>query len=169
MRALISTALISLVCATGFGATIHSSEIHIEPSVVHRVIRLVDKVEARSSQKKLSIVVTDRGMSTDVSPRFNVYLSFASLAEMGNIFADFEINVAAVEFVSAKRTSPGIYVVKTHELRDAGMYEVSQTINASKMFVDEKALRDQCGDRFCDHTLKTTIEVTEKVKKISVK
>jgi chromosome condensin MukBEF MukE localization factor len=140
----------------------------IAASDIEQVIRLVDKKEDGSSHKKLQIVVTDAGMSTDVSPRYTVRLGYASLAEMGNISADFKISDQAFQFVSATRKAPGIYEVKTIEYRDEdGMVDVTHTINATKMFVDEREARKACGDDFCDKELKTSIEVTETAVKQS--
>jgi len=145
--------------------TINSSTLTLSPSSIDKVIRLVDKDQSGSSHKKLSIIVTDRGMSTDVSPRYTVFLGYASLAEMGNISADFEINNQAYKFISASRKSAGVYQIKTLEYRDEGMFEVTQTINATKIFSDENKLRKNCGGDFCDETLKTSISISEIAKK----
>jgi len=45
------------------------------------------------------------------------------------------------------------------------MFEVTQTINATKIFSDENILRKKCGDDFCDETLKTSISISEYAKK----
>lgn len=168
MKKLVVSSLVMLTSASVFAKTVSSSQNQVKPSSIDQVIRLVDKIEQGSSQKKLSVVVEDAGMSTDVSPRYSVYLAYASLAEMGNISADFKINKNAYKFLSATRKSPGIYEIKVIEYRDQdGMVEVTQTIDASKIFSDEKKIRSQCGTDFCEQTLKTTVEVTETAKKQS--
>lgn len=165
MKKLIVCSLI-LMSTSGFAKTVPSSQLQIEPSSIDKVIRLVDKNEAGSSHKKVSIIVEDKGMSTDVSPRYSVYFGYASLAEMGNITADFKINDNAFKFISATRKAPGIYEVKLVEYRDEeGMVEVTQTIDAVKMFSDEEKLRKQCGEDFCDQILKTSVDVKETTKK----
>jgi hypothetical protein len=166
MKKLMALAMVSLVSISAQAKEITSSQLSITPSSIDQVIRLVDKDQAGSSYKKLSIIVTDGGMSTDVSPRFTIYLGYASLAEMGNITADFKITNQAFSFISATRKSAGIYVVKFQEFRDDGMYEVAQTIDTTPMFIEEKKVRSACGGDFCDTVLKTTISVTETAKKL---
>ena len=144
---------------------IQSEQLNLSPSSIDKTIRLVDKNEPGSSHKKLSIIVTDNGMSTDVSPRYQIYLGYASLAEMGNITVDFKISEDAYQFVSASRKSAGIYEVKTVEYRGDGFYDVTLTIDATKVFSDERSLRQSCGDDFCDQMLKSTIKVTETSQK----
>ena len=90
---------------------VKSTEAQINPANIDTVIRLVDKNEPGSSQKKLSIVVTDSGMSTDVSPRYTVYLGYASMAEMGNLTSTFEITNLGYGPVKAERKAAGIYTV----------------------------------------------------------
>lgn len=166
MKKLIISYLVLLMSVSVFAKTVSSSKLQLEPSGVDQVIRLVNKDVLGSSHKKLSIVVVDRGMSTTVSPRYSVFLGYASLAEMGNISADFKINENAFKFLSATRKAPGIYEVKVVEYRDEeGMVEVTQTIDATKMFSDEQKLRKMCGDDFCSQTLITSVEVNETAKK----
>lgn len=166
MKKLVVSALVMVLSLTAKAATVNSSTETIAPSSIHQVIRLVDKREIGSSHKKLSIVVTDGGMSTDVSPRYTVYLGYASMAEMGNIGVDFKITDKAFDFVSATRTAPGIYVVKTVEYREEGLLEVTHTIDATKMFSDEQKARAKCGGDFCDLILKTSVTVTESIKPV---
>ena len=165
MKKTVLMSLVILLSALVQASTIKSEELSIAPSSIDRVIRLVDKHEPGSSHKKLSIIVTDNGMSTDVSPRYQIYLGYAGLAEMGNISADFKISDQAFKFISAIRKSAGIYEIKTVEYRDDGMYNVTQTIDATKVFSDEKALRLSCGGDFCDQTLKSSVVVKESAKK----
>ncbi len=145
---------------------VKSTEAQINPANIDTVIRLVDKNEPGSSQKKLSIVVTDSGMSTDVSPRYTVYLGYASMAEMGNLTSTFEITNLGYGPVKAERKAAGIYtVVVTQILDQVGFAEVTYEVNATQMFIDENKMRDACGGDFCDGTLKSQISV----KQLSVK
>lgn len=164
MKHFLISALIFLTALTAQAKTIQSEELNITPSSIDKSIRLVDKDNLGSSHKKLSIIVTDGGMSTDVSPRYSIYLGYASLAEMGNISTDFKISDQAIQFISASRKSAGIYEIKTVEYRDDGMYDVTTTIDATKMFSDEKKAREACGGDFCDLVLKSSISVTESAK-----
>lgn len=157
--------MLVLVAAVAVQAkTINSNKESISPSEIDQVIRLVDKNEPGTSHKKLSIVVTDQGMSTDVSPRYTVYLAYASMAEMGNISVDFKITDQPFHFLGATRKAAGIYEVKAVEARETGFVEVTYTIDATKMFADEKAERTKCGGDFCDLKLQTSVSVTETSK-----
>lgn len=163
MKHVLLAAAIALTGSLAFGKTILSeASLKLSPSEIDQVIRLVDKKEIGSSHKKLSIVVTDHGMGTDVSPRYSIYLGYASNAEMGNISVDFKISDQAFDFISAKRVSAGIYEVKSVEAREDGFYNVTTTIDATKVFSDDKAARKACGGSFCDLTLKSSVEVSEK-------
>lgn len=165
MNKMLFTSLVVLFSVISQAKAIQSEQLNVSPSSIDKIIRLVDKDQPGSSHKKLSIIVTDNGMSTDVSPRYQIYLGYASLAEMGNITVDFKVSEDAYQFVSASRKSAGIYEVKTVEYRDNGFYDVTLTIDATKVFSDEKTLRQSCGDDFCDQTLKSTIRVTETAQK----
>lgn len=165
-RLLVSIALVFSSFSVSAKTLVSNSKLQIEPAKIDQVIRLADKQEAGSNHKKVSIVVSDNGLSTDVSPRYTVYLGFASLAEMGNISANFKVNDNAYQFVSAQRKAAGIYEVKVIEYRsEVGMVEVTQTIDATRMFIDEQKARKTCGSDFCDQVLNTSVEVTEKTKK----
>lgn len=165
---MILSALVLVISVSGFAKTITSSDEKISAAAIDKVIRLVDKDSPGSSQKKVSIVVEDHGMSTDVSPRYTAYLGFASLAEMGNISADFKITDQIYKFTSALRKSAGIYEIKFTEYRDeVGMIEVTQTIDTTKMFSDEQKMRVQCDTGFCDGELKTSVSVSEVFKKLN--
>lgn len=162
MKKLFVSMLVMVAAAAVQAKTIKSSKESISPSDVDQVIRLVDKNDPGSSHKKLSIVVTDHGMSTDVSPRYTVYLAYASMAEMGNISVDFKITDLPFQFVSATRKGPGIYEVVVIEARETGFVQVTHTIDATQMFADEKKERTKCGGEFCDMLLETSVSVTEK-------
>ena len=158
--------VVLLVSTISQAKIVKSTEAQINPANIDTVIRLVDKNEPGSSQKKLSIVVTDSGMSTDVSPRYTVYLGYASMAEMGNLTSTFEITNLGYGPVKAERKAAGIYtVVVTQILDQVGFAEVTYEVNATQMFIDENKMRDACGGDFCDGTLKSQISV----KQLSVK
>ncbi|KYG60862.1 hypothetical protein AZI85_10385 [Bdellovibrio bacteriovorus] len=161
MRLLIAAILLASSWAQA--RTLSSVEEKINPSSIDQVIRLVDKDSPGSSNLKVSVVVTDYGMSTDVSPRHAIYLTLASLAEMGNIFAEFRITEEAYKFISAQRIAAGIYEVKA-QVYDETFKEVTYTIDATKMFSDERKLRSNCGSAFCDGFLTTTVDVKEVAK-----
>lgn len=146
---------------------VSSTKVQLKASEIDQVIRLVDKEEPGSSHKKLSIIITDSGLSTDVSPRYSIYLGYASLAEMGNISADFKIDDQAYKVLSAKRISAGIYEVITQEYREDGFYQITRTIDATKMFSDEKKTREKCGQDFCNEELKTEVKITEKADNLA--
>lgn len=167
MKQIILITFALMVTTASQAVQIKSEKLDVAPSSVDKIFRLVDKPKPGSSQKKLQILVTDLGLSTDVSPRYAVYLGYQSNAEMGNIAADFKISDRFLVVSSAKRISGGIYEVTGEQLsRDYGFRQkVTIRIDATKMFADEMALRQNCGDYFCDKNLETTIEATEKISK----
>lgn len=166
MKNILIVALVSLVSNLAQANTLASKELNISPALVDKVIRLVDKQEGNDPIKKVSVIVADLGLSTDVSPTKQIFLGYSSLAEMGNISMSFDLGTT-LELISAKRVSAGIYEVKTKDYRsEEGMVEVTRLIDATQMFVDEKEARKKCGDDFCDiSNLKTTISVKETIKK----
>lgn len=166
MKKILAALAVVAMSASAQAKTVVAEKIQISPSSVDQVVRLVDKNEPGSSHKKLSIVVADNGMSTDVSPRYRVYMAYASLAEMGNLSADFLISAEVMKFISAKRISGGIYEVVVTEFNDNGFQDVTYKINATKMFSDEKKMREKCDSEggFCDGELTGTVELTSTAK-----
>lgn len=161
MKKLIVSSLVLLMSSAAFAKSVYPSSPKISPSSIDTVYRLVDKPNPGSSHKKLSIITTDGGMSTDVSPRYSIYLGYASMAEMGNIQADFKITDKAFQIIGAKRLDSGIYEVQYLEYRDEGMLKVTQVIDATAMFSEENRQRKACGSDFCDIRLSKPVEVTE--------
>lgn len=164
------TVIATLIAFSAFaaqGETIKSSKETLSPSSIEQVYRLVSKDSPGSSLKKLQIVTTDHGMSTDVSPRYSVYLGLASLAEMGNIFADFKITDTAFRVLGAKRISAGHYEVVVQEYGEDGFLEKTYAIDATQLFADEAKARKQCGGDFCDLTLESTLSVKTTSKKVN--
>ncbi|AHZ85155.1 hypothetical protein Bb109J_c2465 [Bdellovibrio bacteriovorus] len=144
--------------------TIASDDKQIPVSSVSQVVQLA-KVERDSVTKTVSVVVTDHGKSTDVSPTASIYLTFTAFAEMGNISTSFPID-HVLSFASAVRKSAGIYEIKAQVYRDeAGIQDITYTIDTNQMFIDEDKMRKACGGDFCDGELKTSIEVKETLKK----
>lgn len=164
MKKMILTSIVLLTATFAQASSIKSEKLSIAPSSIDKTFRLVDK-NGDEGQKKLSIIVADKGMSTDVSPRYSVYLGYQSNAEMGNLSADFLITDEAMSVESAKRVSAGIYQVVVDRYRD-GLYseKVTLTIDATKMFADENKKREACGGDFCDGEILTSIEVKEKIQ-----
>lgn len=169
MKKIILVAALILTAAASHAKIINSTEVQIDPANVDTVISLVNKNEPGSSQKKLNIVVTDSGMSTDVSPRYTVYLGYASMAEMGNITSTYQITNEGYGPVRAERKSAGLYtVIVTQFVDQVGFAEVTYEVNATQMFIDENKMRAACGGDFCDGNLKSKITVTQKsIKKIN--
>lgn len=166
MKKLILIATLTLTATVSQAKIVKSVEAQIDPANIDTVINLVNKNEPGSSQKKLNIVVQDSGMSTDVSPRYTVYLGYASMAEMGNITSTYEITNEGYGPVRAERKAAGIYtVVVTQFVGQVGFAEVTYEVNATQMFIDENKMRNACGGDFCDGTLKSQISV----KQLSVK
>jgi hypothetical protein len=168
MKKMILNTIVLLAATVSQATTIKSEKLEVTPSSVDKIFRLVDKPDPGSSHKKLQILVTDHGMSTDVSPRHSIYLGYQSNAEMGNIAADFKISDQFLTVSSAKRLSGGIYEVTGEKLNSGDgpfIQKVIIRIDATKMFSDENALRKNCGDDFCDRDLETSVEVTEKLIK----
>ncbi len=139
---------------------VSSTSEKIQPDLIDQVIRVEDQQTPGSSHLKVSIVVLDGGMSTDVSPRYTVYLTLSSLAEMGNMGATFKITNKAYQFKSARKISDKLFEVSFVEYRDQ-MYDVILTIDAAKLFADELMARKDCGEDFCDIDLESSVDVTE--------
>ncbi|HLE10095.1 MAG: hypothetical protein A2504_08415 [Bdellovibrionales bacterium RIFOXYD12_FULL_39_22] len=162
MKKLMFTILATTLSLTISAETISSNnKLAINPAAIDKVIRLVDKT-SDYSQKRLQVVVKDSSMSTDVSPRYTVYLGYVNYAEMANFSINFQITDQAIDFLSATRKAPGIYEVKTKEYREDGMYTVTRQINATQVFIDEELAKKSCGEfDFCDQELNSTVEITE--------
>lgn len=134
-----------------------SGKVSIVPSSIHSVINLLAHP---SSEKKLQLIVTDHGPSTDVSPRYSVYLGFATLTEMSHITADFKITDQPISVLGARRLSAGHYELKALELGSKGdLVSAIYAIDATQLFLDERAAQKSCGE-FCDLELQTKISVT---------
>lgn len=149
------------VATDAFGTIVPSSSETINPATASQVITLAHRTEPGSSDLTVRVVVADHGMSTDVSPRYSVYLAIASYAEMGNITATFPVIPGAYQFVSATRVRGGVYKIVTKNFGDHGIDTIVTTVDATQAFRDEKAARGQCGDNFCDLELQSEVRVDE--------
>lgn len=154
-----------LMTVTANAKSVAPTNDKISPAQIDKTIRLAE-TDNQGITKKLSLIVLDHGKSTDVSPRYSVYLGYNSMAEMGNISGAYLITNKAYSDVSAKRVAPGIYEVKYTEYRDeAGMVNVTSTVHAEEAFIEEKEMRNKCDDDFCDGNLTARIQVIESVTK----
>ncbi len=74
----------------------------------------------RWSDLRVSLVVLDDGSSTDVSPRWMLYLAmFNDVNEHGQAWA-LEPVAAAYEFIGVTRRAPGIYVAEIKTIDETG-------------------------------------------------
>lgn len=74
----------------------------------------------RISDLRVSLVVLDNGTSTDVSPRWMLYLAmFNDVNEHGQAWA-LEPVAAAYEFKGVTRSAPGIYVAEIMTIDETG-------------------------------------------------
>ena len=74
----------------------------------------------RLSDLRVSLVVLDDGTSTDVSPRWSLYLAmFNDVNEHGQAWA-LEPVAAAYEFKGVTRRAPGIYVAEIMTIDETG-------------------------------------------------
>jgi hypothetical protein len=169
MKKLFVVALLASLSVVAQTKKISSSSEALRPSMIEKVIQLVN-TKSEPTQKKVTVVVEELGKSTDVSPRYKIYLGYASYAEMGNMTTEFKLSGNAMEFISAKRTAPGIYEVKFTELRQGDEFieefEITQSINTTQVFSDENKARKNCGSSFCDLDLKSSILIKEISKKV---
>lgn len=145
---------------------IASSPKSISISAIDQVVKLVDKQATNGSRKRLSIVVEELGMGTDVSPNTKIYLGYSSSTEMLNLSADFLLSKSVLKFHSAQRVGAGKYKVEVTEYRsyefESRLVDVTYLINATQMFIDEESRRNSSED-FNGSLLKTSIIVTEEV------
>lgn len=137
-----------------------SSEVTIVPSTISEVKHFPVLSEPGSSESRFSIVVAEGGMSTDVYPRYSLYLGFASYAEMGNISTNFELG-RFLDITEIKKKAPGIFEVKAVKVTERDMPSVTLTIDATQVLADEENLRKSCDMDFCDKELSSKVKVTE--------
>ncbi|QLY23985.1 hypothetical protein [Bdellovibrio sp. KM01] len=162
MKQIILFAAALIMTFVAHAKTISPSEEKTDISSIDQTIRLAETRDREGTLRKVNIVITDHGLSTDVSPRYSIYLGYSSSAEMGNLYASYKITDQAYSDVSAKKLSPGIYEVKWTEYRgEDGMVSVTQKIDANAVYATDRVQRKQCGNDFCDGRIKADLTVTE--------
>lgn len=146
---------------------IESSDDKISTSDVGGFVSLANQTKG-SLERKVSLLILDNGKSGGVSPRNTIYLTYKSIAELGNMDASFLLSERVIEFQSATRVEAGIYKVETVELSgDAEeIMKVTRTISIKKMLEDEKNETKKCSSEGsnCNIKFNTSIEVTDKVE-----
>ncbi|MNJ92733.1 hypothetical protein D3C87_104070 [compost metagenome] len=147
-----------MASVSAHAATISSSTESVAPSSISQISLL-----ETTNNEKVQLIISDRGMSTDIVPRYTVHLGYSSLNKVGNITADFKLTDRVYQYASSRRLSPGRYEVILIEVREGIPMKVNLVINFNQVYTDEKNMRQQCGDNFCDKILDTTISVTETV------
>ncbi|WP_413581762.1 hypothetical protein [Bdellovibrio sp. HCB288] len=151
--------------AISHAAPLAPTEDKITPDFVDQAIRLAD-TQKDSVRRKVTVVVTDLGLSTDMSPRSTVYLTYNSNAEMGNLSASFLVANDVFHGLEAKRVAPGIFEISYVTYRDeGGMLKVTKTIDATELYVQDHKMRNACGNDFCDGQINASIDVKETAKK----
>lgn len=141
----VSSFLLSLLTVSNlFAAEVKSSKEVVSPSRVVELVKLVNKEDI-----KVSILVSDIGGSTDVSPTQELYFTLYVKGEMYNTDATFNLG-AIYKFISAKRISGGVYeVVAEVPNEENWMPEVKTlVIDAQKAIISIKAVT--CEDFDCD-------------------
>ena len=130
------TSLLVLASLNSFAASVSSKPASIKVSRVEKVITLVDKADI-----KVKIVVEELGLSTDVSPTKNVYLTLYVPGEMSDAEATFDLG-QSYGVDSAKRNSAGIYEIVGSSVNPADRMPVKSviTVDAAKSIVAIKAL-----------------------------
>ncbi|WP_413574714.1 hypothetical protein ACLVWU_10835 [Bdellovibrio sp. HCB290] len=167
MKKFVMFAIVLATAVTSNAAPLAPTNSQIYPERVDQAIRLTQS-RTEGVLRKVTIVTTDNGMSTDVSPRHSIYLTYNSFAEMGNLSAAYLITDEALSDVQAKRIEAGIYEVSYMAYREEkGMVMVTKTINAIEAFIADKDQREACGIDFCDGDIKASIDVKETSKKVN--
>lgn len=151
-----------LVSFSAQAGEVASSPVTIEPSAISEVKHFPLLSEPGSSESRFSVITTVGGMSTDVYPRYALYLGFASYAEMGNISTNFELG-RYLDITEIKKKAPGIFEVKAVKMTETDMPSVTLTIDATQVLADEENLRKSCDMDFCDKELNSKVKVTEVV------
>lgn len=108
----------------------------------------------------LRLITVDSGLSTDVSMRYKVILTFFHAGEMNNTRTSFDLGGSLI-LPLAKRISAGVYEVKIQTL-DEETYEIKNKtlqVNTAQVFVDDRNLK---LEDFADSYFKSTVVVTEK-------
>ncbi|WP_413584348.1 hypothetical protein [Bdellovibrio sp. HCB274] len=165
MKKIVMFAIALSAAVTSHAAPLAPTKAQISPDDIDQAIRL-SATRRDSALRKITVVVTDSGSSTDVSPRHTIYFTYNSFAEMGNMRATYLVAEDAFADVQATRVSAGIYEVSYIAYRaEQGMVKVTKTIDATEAFIEDKAKRDACGYDFCDAAIEAAIDMKETSKK----
>lgn len=106
------------------------------------VIKVETLGENKKTDKTFRLLVVDGGQSTDVSPRYEVQVTYFHGSEGNNTQTAFSLGWF-YGFVSTKRISAGIYEVTVKDLsEEKGMQNVTLKINTHQVAVDDAKLRE---------------------------
>lgn len=169
MKNLIVLIVVALTSITASAASINPTNVKLSPDSISDLIHLA-KSERDGVFKNVSLVITDNGMSTDVSPRHEVYLTYTSFAEMGNLSATYLIDELVFGEITAKRISAGVYEVTytgVPSTQDLTLVTITKTIDTTAAFIDDANQRKQCSlnHDFCDGKINAKIKVTTTISK----
>lgn len=122
-----------------------------------------------SPDASLSVVAVDGGMSTDVSPRYQIVVGFFSPAEMGNLDASFLLTNTVWD-VQKVRLESNHLILRVREISDEFLDQENSTIFADVIYrldigplIQAEAQRRQsesCLESFCDGELDVTLPLT---------
>ncbi len=146
-----------LTLSNAFAVEVKSTKEVISPSRVVELVKLVNKDDI-----KVSVVVSDIGGSTDVSPTQELYLTLYVKGEMYNTDATFNLG-PIYKFISAKRISGGVYEVEAEVPNEENWMPEVKTlvIDAQSAIISIKAV--SCDDFDCDAS--TQFEASVDVEK----
>lgn len=136
---------------------------------IGRIIKVHNVLVQNDPNPRLnvSVVIEDRGGSTDMSPSLRAYLSLYQKGEMFSTDASFDLG-GFFQVKSVKRVGAGIYELKASygdHTRDEGGYVQEGTfrIDASKAVNDMLAVRCPSDmDCSASEDFKSTVTVTKK-------
>lgn len=144
--------------SNAFAVEVKSTKEVVSPSRVVELVKLVNKEDI-----KVSVIVSDIGGSTDVSPTQELYFTLYVKGEMYNTDATFNLG-PIYKFISAKRVSGGVSeVVAEVPNEENWMPEVKTlVIDAQKAIISIKAV--SCEDFDCDAStqFEASIDVEKK-------
>ena len=150
--------MVALVLVS-FGVSAQAASVASKKTKVE-IARVVSVVPLEFSDDiQVSMVLLDRGGSTDVSPTQTIYLTLYAKGEMFSTDATFEI-ASVLGLKSVRAVSPGVYEI-VGSIYDETVYDVTYTVNATQALKDMKAVN--CGHDFdcaASTNFKSKIDVT---------
>jgi len=159
LQILYVTLFLLLMSFVSHAKTIHSLPEQNSKVDVFRVRKTV--VLGKNLNKDITINAVEiyLGQSTDVSPKYRLYLTYFNGGEMNNTKTAFDLGYF-LKLKSYERLKPGMYQISATRLSDKGFpQDVLITIDTSQVFVDDRNLH--LSD-FEDPYFLSTIQVTEK-------